>query len=145
MFGNKETKERTPTTSLSHSCNTLIEGTTLVGTINAANDIRIDGKLEGTVICSGKMIIGPHGEVQGDAECQNAVIEGRFSGKLKVFEKLNVRESANVTAEVDTNQLEVHSGATFNGNCNMGSQKLKPIKGVGANGSIETESALANA
>lgn len=143
MFGNKENKERPAAQSTSTSSNSIVEGTSITGTINAGSDIRIDGRLEGNLTCSGRMIIGPQGELEGEAHCTNAVIEGKFSGRLIVKDKLNVRGSAVVNAEVDTNELEVDSGAVFNGNCNMGGQKLKSLSDYNA-GSIDTEPALAN-
>ena len=128
MFGNKKTTsiETMSTTSNSSAINTLVEGTHVDGTINSTNDIRIDGRITGTINCEGKLIIGPSGKVEGIVVCQNAVIEGYFSGDLQVKEVLDVRESATILGEIKTSKLLVQNGATFNGNCDMGS-KLKNL------------------
>ena len=130
MFGNKkDASDNQTTTSLGSSAtNTMVVGTHIEGTINAQHDIRVDGKIDGTLQCAGRLIIGPEGKVEGDVSCQNAVIEGSFRGNLSVKEVLDVRETASVIGEIKTGKLLVQNGATFNGNCDMGqSQKIKSI------------------
>ncbi len=132
MFGNnkKTNNDNTAlsTTGASSAINTIVTGTKVEGTINAKNDLRVDGIIEGTLHCTGKLIIGTDGKVDGDAHCQNAVIEGKFNGNLTVAEILDVRESASVVGEIKTGKLLVQNGATFNGNCDMGqSKKIKSI------------------
>ena len=129
MFGNskKSTSETSSSgTSGSSAINTIVGGTHVEGTINAKTDLRIDGHVEGTINTSGRLIIGSTGKIQGDAQCQNAVIEGSFRGNLTVAEILDVRETANVIGEIKTGKLLVQNGAIFSGNCDMG-QKLKSI------------------
>ena len=129
MFGNSKKNNSTngvsPQTS-SSAINTLVVGTQIEGTIVAKSDLRIDGIVDGTLNCSGKLIIGPEGKVDGKAHCQNAVIEGNFRGELTVNDTLDVREGATVVGEIKTGKLLVQTGAVFNGNCDMG-QKVKSI------------------
>jgi len=129
MFGNnkKSTSEsQSISSSGSSAINTIVNGTHIEGVINAKSDLRIDGHVEGTINTSGRLIIGTTGKVQGDALCQNAVIEGTFRGNLTVSEILDVREAANVVGEIKTGKLLVQNGAVFSGNCDMG-QKIKSI------------------
>jgi len=128
MFKNKSKDDPTQTsttTAPSGSTNTLANGTSVEGTINAASDIRVDGKLKGILNCKGRVIIGPQGFIEGDISCENAIVEGKFSGKLNVTEILTVKESAVLEGEVKTGKLNIQPGAVFNGNCSMGGQKLK--------------------
>ena len=129
MFKNKSKENGTSSSSnssvISGSTNSLVAGTNIEGTINAGSDIRIDGSLKGTLICNGRVIIGPEGKVDGEINCQNAVIEGSFQGKISVKELLNVRESANIQGDVITGKLLVQPGAIYNVHCNMGGQTIK--------------------
>ncbi len=109
----------------SQSTNSLVRGTTIEGTITTESDIRIDGKLVGHLISKGKVIIGPSGEIKGDIECQNAMIEGHFSGRLQVHELLQIKETAQVEGEVQTSKLVVQSGSIFNVTCSMGGKTMK--------------------
>ena len=130
MFGNAKkpgSETMQSSTSTSSGINTLVSGTTIEGTITAHNDIRIDGLVDGILNCKGKLIIGHEGKVEGQATCQNAVIEGTFQGSLTVQDVLDVRENANVVGEITTGKLHVQHGAVFNGNCDMG-KKIKNIQ-----------------
>jgi cytoskeletal protein CcmA (bactofilin family) len=130
MFKNKgkEKNSSTGTQSIpsgSGSTNSLVAGTSVEGTIIASSDIRIDGSLKGILDCKGRVIIGPDGSVEGEITCENAVIEGKFSGKLKVKDLLNVRENANIQGDVNTDKLLVQPGAVYNVSCSMGGQTIK--------------------
>ena len=45
--------------------NALTAGSKIIGTIVADSDIRIDGRVEGDMQCSGKVVIGEKGSVKG--------------------------------------------------------------------------------
>lgn len=120
MFGSKKNKEAnisndsTSTGSKSLSLNTLVKGTVIKGDIKAESDIRIDGKIEGTLDCSSKVIIGPTGVVEGEITCVNAVIEGRFDGNLVVKETLSLKETAIINGDASYDKLIVQQGAVIN-------------------------------
>jgi cytoskeletal protein CcmA (bactofilin family) len=124
MFGSKtedkNKKNASPIVSTA-SVNSLVQGTRVEGNITAESDFRIDGQLEGNLNCQAKVIIGSTGQVIGDVQCMNAIIEGSFKGNLRVAEVLSVKETAQVTGDVKTDKLIVHSGAVFNVTCTMGS------------------------
>ena len=132
MFGNSSKKDNNTMASVSNDnstqggINSLGQGTKLVGDLNAQNDMRIDGTLEGNLSCAGKLILGPKGLITGQIDCQNAVIEGSIDGIIRVKELLQVKESANITGEITTSKLLVQPGAIFNVKCSMGGQKIVP-------------------
>lgn len=132
MFGNNSKKENGNMASSSSDSgtqggiNSLGIGTKVIGDLTAQNDIRIDGELEGNLKCSGKLILGPKGIVKGQVDCQSAVVEGRIEGSLIVKDLLQVKESAQITGEINTAKLMVQSGAVFNVKCEMGGQKIQP-------------------
>lgn len=124
MFGNTKNESKsngvisTPSTT---SSNSLVLGTNIEGTVQAEKDIRIDGTMKGTLICKGKVIIGPTGTIIGDVQCENAVIEGRFEGVMTVGEVLHVKETAKIEGDISTQKLIVQPGSIFNVKCKMGS------------------------
>ncbi|TVR86111.1 MAG: polymer-forming cytoskeletal protein [Saprospirales bacterium] len=107
-----------------NAINTFVVGTEFEGKLTSENDIRIDGVMKGTLSCSGRLIIGQPGFLEGEVECRNAVIEGEFKGNLKVEETLQVKEKAVIEGEIKTGKLIVQAGAIFNVNCQMGEQRL---------------------
>ena len=127
MFGSSN-KEATPAPTATKpsaavptgGANILVKGTTVEGKVVTESDIRIDGILRGSLDCKAKVVIGPTGIVDGDIICQNALIEGKFDGKLVVREMLSLRGTAVVTGDVNTAKLVVEAGAMFNVTCKMG-------------------------
>lgn len=106
------------------------KNTTLNGNINAKTDIRIDGKVEGEIITTGKVIIGKDANVKGKVLCGNADIEGIFYGELTVSGTLSLKIGSNLEGKVRIQKLMVESGAIFNASCSMhsaedGVKKLK--------------------
>ena len=100
--------------------NRIEKNTKIKGNITSEADFRIDGKLEGNVTTSGKVVIGKDGYIKGKVECVNADIEGKFNGELLVKDLLALKASALIEGTVSVNKLSVEPGATFNASCSMG-------------------------
>lgn len=113
--------------------NRIEKNTKIKGDIISEADFRIDGKLDGNVKTSGKVVIGKGGYIHGKVECVNADIEGSFNGELFVSELLSLKDSAVIEGTVSVAKLAVEPGATFNASCTM--------KGKGGVGSAAPASA----
>lgn len=99
--------------------NILAKNTKIIGDLQAEGDFRIDGVLEGTLTTTGRVIIGVDGSITGKVFCENADIEGTFSGELKVNKMLTIKTSAAISGDVVLGKLSVEPGATFNASCTM--------------------------
>jgi cytoskeletal protein CcmA (bactofilin family) len=133
MFGNTKNEQKSKangiiSTASTTSSNSVVQGTSFEGHVQADKDIRIDGTLKGTLQCKGKVIIGPTGHITGDVTCENAVIEGRFEGNLIVSDVLHVKETAFIDGDVSTQKLVVQPGSVFNVKCKMGTHPSAPRK-----------------
>ncbi|MCW5514624.1 polymer-forming cytoskeletal protein [Muriicola sp. Z0-33] len=99
--------------------NRIEKNTKIKGDIISEADFRIDGKLDGNVKTSGKVVIGKGGYIHGKVECVNADIEGSFNGELTVSDLLSLKASAVIEGNVTVSKLAVEPGATFNASCTM--------------------------
>lgn len=99
--------------------NRIEKNTKIKGDIISEADFRIDGKLDGNVKTSGKVVIGKGGYIHGKVECVNADIEGSFNGELTVSDLLSLKASAVIEGNVSVSKLAVEPGATFNASCTM--------------------------
>jgi len=99
--------------------NALTNGSKIVGKIFADSDFRIDGDVEGTITCNGKVVIGQKGFLKGSISCVNAEIIGTVEGDIVVTETLSLRSTAVINGEVKTKILMVEPNAVFNGTCSM--------------------------
>lgn len=108
------------------SQNRINEGTKLKGDIESKGFFRIDGVIDGNVKTPSKVVLGQTGVITGTLTCENADIEGTFSGNLDVTGTLTLKATAHITGDVVVGKLAVEPGATFNASCVMkGSEKVK--------------------
>ena len=102
--------------------NALTAGSKIIGTVIADSDIRIDGYVEGDLKCSGKVVIGEKGKLQGTMDCVNAEIMGAVEGKVCIEQTLALRSTSRMNGDVRTKVLIVEPNAQFNGTCAMGKE-----------------------
>jgi cytoskeletal protein CcmA (bactofilin family) len=105
--------------------NRIVEGTKITGDIATETDFRIDGELTGNFVSTGRLVLGPSGIITGDVVCNNADIEGKLKGKVKVNELLNVKAKASIEGEVTVGKLAVEPGADFSASCIMSDSSSK--------------------
>jgi cytoskeletal protein CcmA (bactofilin family) len=99
--------------------NIIGKNTSIVGDVISEGDFRIEGKVEGTIKTAGRVVIGESGSVSGKVECNNADIEGKFSGELFVNNLLTLKATATISGDVVISKLSVEPGAEFNATCAM--------------------------
>jgi cytoskeletal protein CcmA (bactofilin family) len=99
--------------------NALAYGTTVKGDITTDGDFRLDGRLEGTISCGGKIVIGPTAQVEGDIISVNAEILGSVMGSITTSEVLVLKPTAVIKGIITTQALVVEPSAKFSGTCNM--------------------------
>ena len=107
------------TESLRDQINIIGAGTTIKGDIDCNGDMRIDGKITGNINISGKIVVGPTGDINGQITCKNSEVEGKIDGKIFVAELLVLKSTASVLGDISTTKLAIEPGATFTGNCKM--------------------------
>jgi cytoskeletal protein CcmA (bactofilin family) len=140
MFSEKKEKNMTePTTGQ----NRINEGTNLKGDIQSEGFFRIDGTIDGNVSTPSKVVLGKSGLIKGTLTCENADIEGKFEGDLKVTGTLTLRATAHIEGEVVVGKLAVEPGATFNASCSMlGSSKTKSSEETSTKSEIKDTDSL---
>lgn len=114
-----------PTNSL--NINRISNGTVIVGTIDTSGDLRIDGRVEGTINSGGKVVIGETGKVKGDLAAKTLDIIGQFEGNITVADTTLMKPTAVVEGTLITEKLVVEVGARFDGTCTMGKKEQSKI------------------
>ncbi|MEZ4687826.1 MAG: polymer-forming cytoskeletal protein [Bacteroidia bacterium] len=123
MFGKNETNGRQPEVATrpgAGGTNTISRGTVIEGNITAEGDMRIEGKVIGTLVCNSKLVVSGTGYIEGAVDARNAVVEGEIKGNVVTRELLQIDKSGKVHGDIFTQKLVVQMGATFTGNCKMG-------------------------
>ena len=101
--------------------NIIGNGTVIKGEIASNGDIRIDGKVLGTIKSTGKIVLGQNGIIEGDIYCKQADFSGHVTGKIIVDELTSMKSTSYVEGELTTKQLYIEIGAKFIGKCDMSS------------------------
>ena len=102
--------------------NLIGNGTTIKGDIESNGDIRIDGRLIGSLKSNGKVVIGQTGVMEGDLTCKQAEISGAVKGIINTEELTALKATSKVEVDLTTKQLLIEVGAQFTGKCVMGQQ-----------------------
>ena len=100
--------------------NLIGHGTIIKGDIESSGDIRIDGRLIGSLKSNGKVVIGQTGLLEGDLTCKQTEISGTIKGTIKTEDLTALKSTAKVEVELTTKQLLIEVGAQFTGKCVMG-------------------------
>ena len=129
MFGGSNTdKEKA---ELANKKNQIEKGTKIIGDINSHGNIRLDGDMIGNVNSQSKVVLGQTCVMEGKLTAQNAEIAGELKGTIQVTEKLILKASAIINADVVYGKIEIEDGAVINGALKMGGGVVKNINEKG--------------
>lgn len=107
--------------------NSIMEGTSIEGEIRSDSNIRIDGRVKGTVNARGRVIVGQSGVIEGEVICQSSDIEGTVLGKINCQDLLSLKATAKLHGDINTKKLAIEPGAVFTGNCSMSGGVVKEM------------------
>ncbi len=93
--------------------------TIITGTVDVKGDLRIDGTVNGKVICSECVTIGPTGIVDAEVDSNSAIIAGKMRGNILNSEKVELQTNCEMDGDLKTKSLVIEQGAVFCGACNM--------------------------
>lgn len=94
--------------------------TKIIGDIVSSGDLRIDGKVEGNISTTSKVVIGAQSEVKGNINANDASISGNVTGNITSKQILSIMGTAKIQGDISTGKIVIENGAQFNGTCSMG-------------------------
>jgi cytoskeletal protein CcmA (bactofilin family) len=97
----------------------------ITGDIVTDGEIQIEGRVEGNIKAN-SLTIGEQGSINGTNKAGNVVIRGKVAGKINAT-RVEMLDTANVTADIVQDSLTIANGAFFDGKC---SRKTKPAGGT---------------
>ncbi len=105
----------------------ISEGTVVRGDLHFVEGLRIDGEVQGDVLCVGDgrslLVISENGRVLGKVKAGHVIISGEVRGPVHASELLELQPRARVVGDVRYDLLEMHQGASVEG-------ELKPLKSI---------------
>jgi len=85
--------------------NHLAAGTEVKGDIITQGDIRIDGKVNGSITSKGKLVVGNTGVIEGEVKCVTANVSGSLEGNIQVSEMLKVQATGKLSGDITYGKL----------------------------------------
>lgn len=105
---------------------TLIgEGAVIHGELRFADGLRIDGEVVGDVVATGEgysiLVISEKARITGKVTAGHVIVNGTVVGPIHSSDLLELQPKAQITGDVRYEVLEMHQGATIDG-------ELRPLK-----------------
>ncbi len=94
-------------------------GTRFRGELEFETNFRVEGKVEGTVVSSGNLVVGEGGEVDGDIRVGQLFVIGTVRGTVKASRRIQLSAHGKAFADLETPSLVIEDGAIFDGRCSM--------------------------
>ncbi len=101
----------------------LGKGTEFKGVLSFNGTIRVDGKVEGEVVSKDTLIGGDEAFLQGEVSVGTLILSGKVVGNINAAQKVHLLAPAVIEGNIRTPKLIIEEGVTFDGKCEMASQK----------------------
>jgi cytoskeletal protein CcmA (bactofilin family) len=104
------------------------------GDIVASEDLRFEGRIEGTISVPGHVLtIGAHAVVEADVDARAIVVAGHLSGAAVARERIELHETAVLEGTLEAKALVVRDGAIVRATVSMPERrKAQPVSAAPA-------------
>ena len=102
------------------------EGSEIEGTYTFSGTVMLNGKFKGDIQSTDTLIIGAKGVVNAKISAGAVLISGEVVGSVLATERVELRGSARVFADVEAPIVVVEEGVLFEGHCRM--TKTRPAE-----------------
>jgi cytoskeletal protein CcmA (bactofilin family) len=88
----------------------------IIGDLQAAEDLTIAGRLEGTLTHTADLLtVAKTGVVKANIQTRSLIVEGRVEGDIECRDSVALTDSAHVTGTIQAARISIADGAQFNG------------------------------
>jgi cytoskeletal protein CcmA (bactofilin family) len=86
------------------------------GELSGSEDLYLDGEVEGNIdLHNHNLVIGPNGRVRANVHAKDVVIHGKVDGNIVGVEKVELKKSAVLNGDINTQRIVIEDGAFFKG------------------------------
>lgn len=89
------------------------------GTLTAKGSLRIDGRVDGSVVDAKTVTIGKSGKVKGDVSCEVCYVCGEIRGNITALDHVEALAGCRIDGDIRSPKVMLEEGALFNGSCSM--------------------------
>jgi len=117
--------------SLGSGRNILSSDVQIRGKLRFADELVIDGRIEGEVNSEGDLTVGENAHIVGNINTRSVVVYGKVHGNITVEDRCELKRNAELHGDVAAGRLAVEEGASFLGSSAVGSSTSKSKSGEG--------------
>ena len=110
----------------------ILEGTRIIGTIELANGMQVDGEVQGKLFSEGEVFFGAAANIEGNVVARKITVSGKIVGDLLAEERIELCAPAVVNGSIAAPKIVIHDGVVFSGACEM----QNPEANVRVNGNL---------
>lgn len=89
------------------------------GELKAQEDLKVEGRIEGTIHHQQRVVVGAKGEVVASVTAAAIDVDGRVQGDMHAKKSVKVSQSAVVRGNIRAPSVSITEGANFNGSVSM--------------------------
>jgi cytoskeletal protein CcmA (bactofilin family) len=96
------------------------------GHITGAEDIQIDGKVDGPISLRGhQLTIGSTAQLNSEIHAREVVVYGKVVGNVHARERVDVKTDGSVIGDISTARISIEDGAHFKGRIEIDPSKAQ--------------------
>ena len=112
-------KSKSEEKKLENSKNLIIgEEVKITGSINANNEVTLQGTIEGDIECN-NLTIKKSGNIKGKIITESMIVEGKVEGETNVNALLNIKSDGQVIGKIFYNEIIIDKGGKIDGEINQ--------------------------
>ncbi|MBU2573320.1 MAG: polymer-forming cytoskeletal protein [Elusimicrobia bacterium] len=89
------------------------------GTLTAKGSLRIDGRIDGSIVDAKLVTVGKTGKIKGDVSCEICTLSGEVKGNISALDHIEVLGGSKIDGDMRAPRIIIEEGAVFNGSCSM--------------------------
>jgi cytoskeletal protein CcmA (bactofilin family) len=100
--------------------NVLSSDVEIKGNVKFADDLVVDGKIEGEINSDGNLTVGENARLKAEIKTSTVVVYGKVHGNITASSRVELKASAEVVGDIKTKTLSIEAGAIFVGKSTVG-------------------------
>lgn len=103
------------------------QGVTIEGRIVSRQDIRVEGRVQGTIeVGQHELVLGPGSEVKADVNARSVLVGGKVEGDVTATERIQVQSTGVLLGDVVSPRLIIQDGGMLRGKADVAGTRGRP-------------------
>lgn len=98
---------------------TIGQGIYIKGDLTGAEDLIVEGRIEGSIALKNHLLVGQTGSLQADIQSEAVTVYGEIQGNITANTKIELNETARVVGDLKAPSIYLADGAKFRGRIKM--------------------------